>query len=139
MFYPTILRKLHRQGFSKDYLKWVTSYLTGRLQFVQIDDAMSSTTDVSFGVPQGSILGLILFNVNYLSENLDSTISSHQYADDTSLYTHCKPADLKLFEDNLQSNLDKLSNWSSSNNLVLNPKKTKVCYFQPPSSPCQST
>ena len=48
--YSTILRKLHRQGFSKDYLKWVTSYLTGRRQFVQIDDAVSSTTDVCFGV-----------------------------------------------------------------------------------------
>ncbi len=129
--YPTILRKLHRQGFSKDYLKWVTSYLTGRRQFVQIDDAMSSTTDVSFGVPQGSILGPVLFNlyVNDLSENLDSTISYHQYADDTSLYTHCKPADLKSCQDNLQSNLDKLSNWSNSNNLVLNPKKTKVMLF----------
>ena len=59
--YPTILRERHGQGFSKDYLKWVTSYLTGRRQFVQIDDAMSSTNDVSFGVPQISILGPVFF------------------------------------------------------------------------------
>ena len=129
--YSTILRKLHRQGFSKDYLKWVTSYLTGRRQFVQIDDAVSSTTDVCFGVPQGSILGPVLFNlyVNDLSDNLDPTISSHQYADDTSLYSHCKPADINSCENNIQSNLDDLSNWSTSNNLVLNTKKTKVMLF----------
>ncbi|CAB4021737.1 Hypothetical predicted protein, partial [Paramuricea clavata] len=38
-------RKLHSQGFSKEYLKWVTTYLTGRRQFVQIDDAVSNTTN----------------------------------------------------------------------------------------------
>ncbi len=67
--------------------------------------------------------------MNDLSEILDSTISSHQYADDTSLYTHCKPADLKSYQDKLQSTLDKLSNWSNSNNLVLNPKNPKVMLF----------
>ena len=94
--YSTILRKLHSQGFSKEYLKWVTSYLTGRRQFVQIDDAVSNTTNVCFGVPQGSILGPVLFNlyVNDLSENLDDSISSHQYADDTTIYAHCEPADI---------------------------------------------
>ena len=129
--YSTILRKLHSQGFSKEYLKWVTSYLTGRRQFVQIDDAVSNTTNVCFGVPQGSILGPVLFNlyVNDLSENLDDSISSHQYADDTTIYAHCKPADIKSCEEKIQSNLDKLSTWSSSNNLVLNPNKTKVMLF----------
>ena len=49
--YSTILRKLHSEGFSKEFLKWVKSYLTGRRQFVQIDDAVSNTTNVCFGVP----------------------------------------------------------------------------------------
>ena len=73
--YSTILGKLHSQCFSKEYFKWVTSYLTGRRQFVQIDDAVSNTTNVCFGVPQGSILGPVLFNlyVNNLSENLDNS------------------------------------------------------------------
>ena len=129
--YSTILRKLHSQGFSKEYLIWVTSYLTGRRQFVQIDDAVSNTTNVSFGVPQGSTLGPVLFNlyVNDLSENLDDSISSHQYADDTTIYAHCKPTDIKSCEEKIQSNLDKLSTWSSSNNLVLNANKTKVMLF----------
>ena len=123
--------KTSPQGFSKNYLKWVTSYLTGRRQFVRINDAVFSTTDVCFGVPQGSILGPVLFNlyVNDLSDNLDLTISSHQYADDTFLYSHCKPADINSSINNIQSNLDDLSTWSTFNNLVLNPKKTKVMLF----------
>ena len=129
--YPTVLRKLHSQGFSKNYLRWVTSYLTERQQFVQIDDVMSNPTNISFGVPQGSILGPVLFNlyVNDLSETFDSTITFHQYADDTSFYSQCKPADITSCQENLQSNLDKLSCWSSTNNLALNSKKTKVMLF----------
>lgn len=41
--YETVLKKMHKVGFSKSYLKWVTSYLTERKQFVQIDDKLSST------------------------------------------------------------------------------------------------
>ena len=78
VLYPTVLRILHSQGFSKNYLRWVTSYLMGRQQFVQIDDVMSNPTNISFGVPQGSILGPVLFNlyVNDLSETFDSTTTS---------------------------------------------------------------
>ena len=92
---------------------------------------MSNTTNVSFGVPQGSILGPVLFNVyvNDLSETFDSTITSHQYADETSFYSLCKPADITSCHENLQSNLDKFSCWLNTNNLVLNPKKTKVRLF----------
>jgi hypothetical protein len=139
--YSTILRKLHRQGFSKDYRKWVTSYLIGRHQFVQIDDAVSSTTDVCFGAPQGSILGPVLFNlyVNDLSDNLDPTISSHQSADDTSLYSHCKPADINSCENNIQSNLDDLSTWSTSNNLVLNQENESHALFYHSALSCSSS
>ena len=109
--YPTVLSKLRKQSFSKDYLRWVTSYLTGRQQFVQLDDVMSNTTNVSFGVPHGSILGLVLFilHVKDLSETFDPIIACHQYADDTSHYSQCKPADITSCQENLQSNLDKLS------------------------------
>ena len=127
--YPTVLRKLYSQGFFKNYLRWVTSYLTGRQQFVQIDDVMCNPTNISFGVPQGSILGPVLFNlyVNDLSETFDSTITSHQYADDTTL--NANQLTSHHVKKTLQSNLDKLSCWSSTNNLVLNPKKTKVMLF----------
>jgi hypothetical protein len=57
--YETVLKKLRGQGFSKSFLVWVTNYMTGRKQFVQIDDKKSSPLNVNFVVPQGSILGPI--------------------------------------------------------------------------------
>ena len=53
----TVILKLYAQGFSKDSLRWITSYLTGRRQFVQINDCKSEITNVTSGVSQGSILG----------------------------------------------------------------------------------
>ena len=131
--YGTVLRKLHRHGFSKSFLRWITNYLTGRKQFVQIDDRTSRQIDVTFGVPQGSILGPVLFNlyVNDLSDNL-GPVSSHQYADDTTIYTHGKPDDISTCEKRLQTAIDNLTNWSCKCNLVLNSKKTKVMLFSTP-------
>ena len=79
--YETVLQKLHQFGFSKNALKWFVSYLTERRQFVQIDAHKSSKLEVAFGVPQGSILGLVLFNlynVNDLAKSLPTAVKSHQ-------------------------------------------------------------
>ncbi len=57
--HETVLLKLHQLGFSKNSLRWITSYLTDRSQFVQIDDRTSEQVRVMFGVPKGSILGSI--------------------------------------------------------------------------------
>ena len=61
--FKTILMKMHEMGFSKKCLYWVFDYLCNRRQFVQIDDKSSEMGKVEFGVPQGSILGLIFFNL----------------------------------------------------------------------------
>ena len=129
--YGTVLKKMHKVGFSKSYLRWVTSYLTERKQFVQIDDKLSSTVEVAFGVPQGSILGPVIFNlyVNDLSDSLEASVTSHQYADDTTIYAHSKPANIKQCEDQLQHALDQLSTRSSECSLRLNTDKTKVMLF----------
>jgi hypothetical protein len=91
-FQVFILNKFHRIGFSKDFLIWIYSYLDGRQQFVQIDDGQSRLLPVTFGVPQGSILGPVLFNL-YMADlqgEKSSDCNYLQYADDTSLYKHCK-------------------------------------------------
>ena len=95
--YETVLKKMHKVGFSKSYLRWVTSYLTERKQFVQIDDKLSSTIEVALGVLQGFILGPVIFNlyVNDFSDSLEASVTSHQYADDTTIYAHNKPANIK--------------------------------------------
>ena len=129
--YQTVLSKLHRLRFSKASLKLITSYLTDRRQYVQVDDRMSDEVSVTFGVPQGSILGPVLFNlyVNDLSDSLPNTVTCHQYADDTTMYAHCKPTVLQQCRTEMQKTLDTLRSWSVKSNLVLNPSKTKSMIF----------
>ena len=129
--YKTILLKLHAQGFSKDSLRWITNYLTGRRQFVQIDDRISETINVTSGIPQGSILGPALFNlyVNDLAGKLPKTVKSHQYADDTTMYAHCKPKVLQHCQSDMQRALNELHSWSTETNLTPNASKTKTILF----------
>ena len=61
--FETVLQKLHGLGFSTANFRLIVSYLTDRKQFVQIDDKTSKHIDVTFGVPQDSILRPILFNL----------------------------------------------------------------------------
>ncbi|XP_078356888.1 uncharacterized protein LOC144641732 [Oculina patagonica] len=89
---------------------------------------MSTSVNMQFGVPQGSILGPMLFNlyVADLQDNLPSTVTTFQYADDTTLYTSCRPVDVPHSVDELNSTLRDLSSWSSDSHLALNPVKTKA-------------
>ena len=124
--YKTVLTKLSKLGFSKSFLRWTLSYLTNRKQFVQIDDRRSEILTLNFGIPQGSILGPLIFNlyVADLHEHLDA--ECRQYADDTSIYSCIKPADLPRSIMSMQATLEKLEKWSDHSNLVMNPEKTKT-------------
>ena len=95
---------------------------------MQVDDRSSAQISVTHGVPQGSILGPVLFNlyVNDLSSALPSEVVCHQYADDTMMYTHFRPSDLEVGQSVIQDALNKLSDWSLECNLALNSKNTKV-------------
>ena len=89
--FEILMRKLHSLRFSKNALTIISSYLSHRTQYVQIDDQKSSMLTVTNGVPQGSILGPILFNI-YVYDMANQTESECvQYADDTSIYRHTKP------------------------------------------------
>ena len=63
--FSTTIVKLYKLGFSKPFLKWLLSYLSGRSQFVQIDDRKSSYQSSQYGVPQGSILGPMILTYMY--------------------------------------------------------------------------
>ena len=114
--------------------RWITSYLIDGSRFVMIDDNSSVRIKVTFGPPQGSILGPVLFNlyVNNLSEVVLPKGKSRQYANDTTIKIHCKPSirasrQLQGCLLELQGALDKLSTWSSQCNLALNPKRPNLC------------
>ena len=130
--YETLFNKLITLKFSKQSIELLYSYLSNRVQYVQINDQKSSKSTLKYGVPQGSILGPILFNlyVSDLSDNLSSTCL--QFADDTTIYQHCKINNIDSCSRSLQKDLASLLGWSGQSNLVLNETKTKTMLFCTP-------
>ena len=115
------LRKVY--GISGKLLRWFESYLTNRKQRVTVLGATSSARPVLSGVPQGSILGPILFLL-YANDLPDAVEHSKiaSFADDTKLF---KKIDSTTDAISLQSDLSNLENWSTSSGLVFNQDKCK--------------
>ena len=132
--FKTVIRKMNNLGFSKTFMKWLVSYLSERKQYVQIDDRQSKHGITKFGVPQGSVLGPLIFNiyVSDLTDSLHPDTSCMQYADDTSLYSHCKVKNLTETLSTTSNDLINLTDWSTQSNLALNSKKTEAMLFSTP-------
>ena len=90
-----LLEKLHKLIFSVQPLKLFHSYVSEPKQFVQVDDKSSSVKLNNFGVSQDSTLGPVLFNLYIVNLGENVTCDSLQYADDSTLYKHSKPKNLK--------------------------------------------
>ena len=84
-----LLKKLYAYGIRSNAHKWLTSYLTGRTQYVVYDGHKSSTLNLTCGVPQGSILGPLLFII-YVNDicNVSDLLCKILYADDTCVVAH---------------------------------------------------
>ena len=99
---------MHSLNFSTDFSYWVFNYLTHRQHFVQIDSNYSSLLTTKYGVPQGTILGPVLFKlcIGDMS-NITPNSMCMQYADDSTLYQACKinqkDTSIKEFEKDLTS------------------------------------
>jgi hypothetical protein len=126
-----LIAKLKYYGFDKNALKWFHNYLTNRYQQVEVTPTdgtkkLSTKSLVNKGVPQGSILGPILF-ILYTSDLPHSVMHTkyHLYADDLQIYTSFKPLETKTFVNKINYDLKNITQWSKDNGLVLNPAKTK--------------
>ncbi len=110
---------------SDSSLAWFSSYLHNRKQKVSLNNILSNDLIVTDGVPQGSILGPLLFLlfINDLPLYTNNT-ETDLYADDTTLY-HINNT-LSSIENNLQTALQSLSDWCKSNGMLINTSKTKV-------------
>ena len=118
-----LLQKLDRLGVSKDSINWFHSYLSGRTQYVRLGDVSSSLAPISQGVPQGSILGPLLFNI-YTNDFHNCHNSLHsQYADDTAILI----TDRNIDTLNMKANnvLENIVTWVEANRLSLNLQKTQ--------------
>ena len=124
-----LLRKLEYYGFRGIAHKWFSSYLTGRLQYVCIENYKSVLNPTNYGVPQGSILGRLLYllYVNDIYESTDNPILS--YADDTSLIINDSNM-INLFK-RANDALHELFIWFCANKLLLNLTKTNFIIFKP--------
>ena len=109
-------------------MEWFRSYLNGRKQYVFLNSASSSYSEVNCGVPQGSILGPLLFII-YINDIVNSSklLNFILFADDTNIiYSH---NDLAQLQKVVNHELSKLSNWFKSNMLSLNAIKTNFMLF----------
>ena len=122
-----LLCKLERYGFRGSFLSILRSYLSNRMQHVDIEVA-SSELIISHGVPQGSVLGPLLFllyinDINYIMPGMSKIL----FADDTVLLNSNK--DLNVLVTTINANLSVLTDWMNFNKLVVSAKKTKCMIF----------
>ena len=127
-----LLFKLQHYGVRGVVNNWFSSYLSDRLQSTQIDSTISQKRKVSYGVPQDSVLGPLLFliYINDIHKCSEFLISMHLFADDTNLIYADK--NLKSLEAVVNNELVNVSHWLNANKLTLNTKKSNFVIFRPP-------
>ena len=130
--HDTLLKRLQKSyGLDGVVVSWFISYLAGRTQFVKSSASTSMPSAVLYGVPQGSVLGPVLFllyTADVLQLVKSHQLQPHAYAGDTQIYGFCKPSDVDTLQERVSVCTDEVTSWMMANRLQLNPAKTEVLW-----------
>ena len=128
--HPILVHRLHTDfGFTDTVLQWFSSYLTDRTHYVSLCNHCSDFAPIHSGVPQGSVLGPMLFTmyIKPLSAIIDShSIIHHSFADDLQLQMSDPPDEISELLHSMQSCISDVKAWATANRLKLNDNKTKL-------------
>lgn len=113
-------------------LKWFHSYINNRFQYFQSGDTISPVSTVTCGVPQGSVLGPVLFSL-YIMDIIQLVqsfnLKVHAFADDIQIYGSCCQNEVSLLTQTMSNCICAVRNWLSSNGLYLNARKTNMMWI----------
>ena len=121
-----LLKKLSTFGIQGNTLKWLESFLVGRRQRVRVNSALSDWTEVRSGIPQGSVLGPLLFTLFINDLPSVATSTSDLFADDTKVH---RPVSTQEDAKTLQDDIDAMHDWSTRWQLPFNDQKCKVVHY----------
>ena len=128
--HPILVHRLHTDfGFTDVVLQWFSSYLTNRTHYISLSNHCSAFAPVHSGVPQGSVIGPILFTmyIKPLSATNDShSIIHHSFADDLQLQMSAPPDRISELLHSIQSCMSDVKAWATANMLKLNDNKTEL-------------
>ena len=131
LIYDILLSNVKHYGIQQIALQLLSSYLNDRSQFVQLDNVKSNSHAVTCGIPQGSVLGPLLFNI-YINDITEASTKFDfiMYADDTTLTSSLENlTDAASLERELNEEILKVYCWLLSNKLTLNTAKSKFMIF----------
>ena len=118
-----LLKKLKAYGIQGNIHRWIEDFLSNRLQRVRVGSSYSKQAKVSSGIPQGSILGPVLFTI-FINDLPNDIISPCKiFADDTKIYNSADNKDI------IQEDLESLQDWTDRWNLYFNTSKCKVMHL----------